>query len=407
MSIKLILDQLAETSSRLDKEAILKANANNEELKQVIKMALNPFQQFYIRKIPAYKTRTDIPSEKLSWAFERLTTLSSRNITGNAAIEYLTFILENVDENDAIVVERIIGKDLRCGVSTSTANKIFPGLVPTFECMLADKWDEKRVTFPVSVETKLDGIRCLAFVGDNSVEFYSRGGKPFNTLASLEEDILKSGKFAGFVLDGELVSGNFNNTVSEIKRKEGDAQEVQFVVFDIMAKYEFDQQNVVADYELRRAKAWNLIQGCGCSMVTLSKSSVCWNVQQIHETYSKYIESGYEGAIVKPHSGKYEFKRSKNWLKIKPEETVDVEITGYEEGTGKYEGKLGAFIVNFGGVECRVGGGYSDMERESFWVDRESMVGSLIETQFMEITPDGAMRHPRFIRVRSYKGEKF
>ena len=68
-----VIEQLASDNSRLAKEAILKKNANNELLKQVFKLALNPFVQFYIRKIPSYDTAVDINRKSLD---DALTSLS-------------------------------------------------------------------------------------------------------------------------------------------------------------------------------------------------------------------------------------------------------------------------------------------------------------------------------------------
>ena len=49
-----IFEQLANDNSRLAKEAILVKNKDNKTLKQVFYLALDPFIQFYIRKIPSY-----------------------------------------------------------------------------------------------------------------------------------------------------------------------------------------------------------------------------------------------------------------------------------------------------------------------------------------------------------------
>nr|HRC95654.1 hypothetical protein [Coprothermobacter proteolyticus] len=115
-------------------------------------------------------------------------------------------------------------------------------------------------------------------------------------------------------------------------------------------------------------------------------------------------------AIVKASDGVYEFDRSLSWIKLKPLETGDFEITGFEEGTGKNAGKLGAFIVDFNGVETKVGGGFSDKQRKEFWDSRFEMIGTIIEVKYMEGTSNkegtSRMRHSRFVKVRSLKGAK-
>ena len=147
-----IFNELAATSSRLEKEAILTANKNNSVLRWACFLALDPFTNFYIRKIPKYKTGIG-PYTSLQYALDKLFALSTRQVTGNAAIEYLTKLLEELEPEDAKVIERVIEKDLRCGVSEATANKIWPGLVLTYPCMLASGYEDKlvnKITWPAN-----------------------------------------------------------------------------------------------------------------------------------------------------------------------------------------------------------------------------------------------------------------
>ena len=126
-------------------------------------------------------------------------------------------------------------------------------------------------------------------------------------------------------------------------------------------------------------------------------------VDEIMALHSEQLSAGGEGVIVKHPDALYEKKRSYGWLKVKDKQTVDVPVVGWFEGTGKYKGKLGGLIVDVEGVEVRVGTGLSDALRDELW--RESMDGGmeehLVEVAYHEKTPDGSLRHPRFIRFRS------
>lgn len=173
MSVLNILNQLAATASRNEKEAILKENKNNELLKEVVRVTLDPFTQFYIRKIPAYKNEP-ICDVDLWEAMSRLELLSTRQVTGNAGIELLTILLTVLQPEDAQVIERIIAKDLKCGVSDSTANKIWKDLVPTYPCMLASAFEQKlvdKMVWPAIAQIKLDGMRFNAVVSGEQVVF--------------------------------------------------------------------------------------------------------------------------------------------------------------------------------------------------------------------------------------------
>jgi hypothetical protein len=48
-----IINALAATSGRLEKEAILKQNCENLTLKEAFRLALDPKVNFYIKKLPA------------------------------------------------------------------------------------------------------------------------------------------------------------------------------------------------------------------------------------------------------------------------------------------------------------------------------------------------------------------
>ena len=100
-------------------------------------------------------------------------------------------------------------------------------------------------------------------------------------------------------------------------------------------------------------------------------------------------ELGYEGLVL---------RQGEHWIKVKPEETHDVAITGFAEGKGKHRGRLGYVTTDKGAV----GAGFTDAERQFLWseaMDRR-LVGQVIEVSCMQITPIGRFRHPCFRRMR-------
>lgn len=142
-----------------------------------------------------------------------------------------------------------------------------------------------------------------------------------------------------------------------------------------------------------------------------------------------------EGIVLKEEDGRYEKKKSAVWMKLKAEETLDLRITGIFNGKPdtKYADIMGGAIVDHKGVEVSVGGGWSDEERQSLWeawerdaaklgvpahvgpkgwslplAKVEALAGMefltrLLEVEFMEVTPDGSLRHPRAVRLRDDK----
>jgi DNA ligase-1 len=86
-----------------------------------------------------------------------------------------------------------------------------------------------------------------------------------------------------------------------------------------------------------------------------------------------------------------------------------------EEGTGRNVGRLGALVCE--GVDddktisVNVGSGFSDNDRDSYWQERDTVVGQVVEVRADAVTQnqDGtySLRFPRFLRFRGFKaGEK-
>ena len=208
MNLNKFFNDLAANNSRNFKLEQLEANVNNEVLRQVISLALDPFTNFYIRKIPKYTPNTTSVNLNLKDAFPYLYHLCNRLVTGNAAIEKLTQVLEMVSADDAKVLERIIKKDLMCGVSISTANAVWAGLIREYPVMLCSGYEQKlvdKIKFPAYAQLKMDGMRFNAIVKDGAVEYRSRNGKEINLLGYLDDQFLKMADGGDYVFDGELM----------------------------------------------------------------------------------------------------------------------------------------------------------------------------------------------------------
>ena len=127
------------------------------------------------------------------------------------------------------------------------------------------------------------------------------------------------------------------------------------------------------------------------------------------------VEEGYEGIMIKTMDAPYECKRSDFWMKWKPTITVDLNIVGFEEGTGRNLGRLGAIICegvdNDRTIRVNVGSGLSDSNRDEYWAARNELLDRVVEVEADAVTQnqDGSysLRFPRFVRFRGFEaGEK-
>lgn len=403
------IEHLASLSGKA-KEEQLAIYLEFDLFERVVKAALCPFTTYGIKKFTkgnATLERVDGFNDK-TW--ELLDDLAQRNLTGNAAIEKVQVTYEILPDKSAELFERILKKDLRAGFSAKSVNRVKPDTIFVFSCMLAQKYEEKRIKkFPVSVEIKLDGVRVLAMRVPEKTgpyRFFSRTGKEFEAYRHLAEELELLSKDACYVFDGEVVdkSGSFNETVGAAHRKSQAALNAEFHVFDVHNRDAFDKDTISHDYQRRRIALKNIFEGKELSNI---KHHPCYKVNshdEIMHIYNNARNRGLEGVIVKPLNGKYVRKRSYDWLKVKDQQTVDVKIVDMERGTGKFENTMGAIVVDVDGVFVNVGGGFSDALRDEIWNNyNRDWEGRLVEIEFHEKTPDGSLRHPRFIRVRDDK----
>ena len=347
-----IIQELEADNSRLAKEAILEREKDNVELLEGIHLALSPYITYGVKKVPSF---SGPDGQGLPWeAFKELCELlATRKLTGDdarSAIELALSASTKAQWNDWY--RRILIKDLRCGVSEKTVNKVVKGAVPVFECMLAHDGanHEKKIKGVKLLEPKLDGVRCITVVDYDArtVVQYTRNGKVLENFSHITDSLLTYIDDLGrsYVLDGEVVSESFQTLMKQVHRKDdvqsGDAR---LMLFDMIPLSEFKEGKST----LGQRRRSNLLRSF---KPTFDK---CGNIDVIPQTevnldemvgevqfraYNKEaIEAGFEGIMIKDPNALYECKRSASWLKQKPFIEVSLTVTAVEEGTGKNEGR--------------------------------------------------------------------
>jgi hypothetical protein len=427
MNINSFLESLAANASRNFKIDQLNANSDNEVLREVVRLALDPFTQFYQRKIPKYTPNTNDLGDNLDWALDQLVTmLASRQVTGNDAIEHLQYVLENVTADNAKVVERVIQKDLKCGVSVSTANVVWPGLVSEYPCMLCSPFEQKlvdKIKFPAYVQLKMDGMRFNAIVSGGKVEFRSRNGKEIQLLGNLENEFLAMASGYNVVFDGELLikdNGKIldrqtgNGILNKANKGTISAKESSMVcatLWDMVSYDEFKAGKSILTYQQRLElleQIMDMNQEAQARIGLVDRWEVD-NMEEVNTLFNGLLEQGEEGIILKSRDGIWEDKRVKHQIKFKGEMECDLKIVAVEEGTGKYVGMLGAIVCESsdGVVKVRVGSGFNDDHRINLWHIKEEILDKIAVVKYnMRIKNklgEESLFLPIFIEIRDDK----
>jgi len=431
-----VIADLEADNSRLAKEAIIlrEAEANNSIFFDGCRLALDCMITFGLKQIPE-KTNED--GDGLSWgAFNSvIQRLRNRELTGNVARSAVDTLMNTATKsqwNDWY--RRILIKDLRCGVSEKTINNVVGKKysyfsVPVFACQLAHDSanHEGKVTGEKLIEVKLDGVRVITIVyPDGRVDQFSRNGKELVNFPHIKEQLEKNASTftEPMVLDGEIMSSSFQDLMKQVHRKENvQANDAVLWLFDALPLSNFEEGICHIDQKTRSdwLHNWydNKLNKSMANVICLDQATVNLDAEEGQKLFRMYnksaIENGYEGIMIKDLNAFYECKRSHAWLKLKPFIEVSLELVDVEEGTGRNEGRLGAFVCSGTDdgrdIRVNVGSGFSDDQRSSFWSSRDNLLGSVVEIRADAVTQnqDGtySLRFPRFLRFRGFDpGEK-
>jgi DNA ligase-1 len=438
------INKLNESDSRLHKEDVVKqaleaavlGSTNAQAFLGLAKATYNPYVTFGVKQIP---DTVGISGAENPWQEfnELLVRLSQRQITGHAARDAIQAIADRFDSTEwNTFCAAVLRRDLRAGISSTTINKICKKTdyeIPIFGCQLATNSEGRPEMKGVKrLEPKLDGVRALFTVipsdGEITVICFSRNGKVFENFGHIEEQIRNNfdrlvrghmnALIDGFVLDGEVIGNTFQELMRQARRKSDvQAEDSVFNIFDIIPLADFRAGHWNAQLEKRIKILENIrhviddmpnAELLPHIMVDLDTAA---GKDQLERYAKNNVNAGFEGIMIKEMSAPYLCKRSTDWMKWKPTITVDLEVIGVEEGTGRNVGRLGALVCS--GVDdgkeisVNVGSGFSDTDRDDYWGNRNVVIGRTAEILCDVITQnqDGtySLRFPRFVRFRDDK----
>lgn len=423
---KEIIEKVGATSKRNEKEKILKDNIDNELLKRIMYYTYNDDLVYNVSDRTLEVIGDMLEGQQLmSMAksrniFELLDYLSENNLS-NETIEEIVLFYQESPKDLLPLYSSMILKNLRVGISVKTVNKIWKGLIPTFELMRAHKLEGnerliKNKDFALTL--KLNGVRGAILVDKKgNITIKTRQNKIIEGLTELEEELKNLPR--GFMYDGELLCTDnlmestnemYRKTAGVINNKEENKTGVYFHMFDMVDLKEFMKGKCTLSYKRRREMIDEIVETEHLKVVPLLYMGS--EIDKIDEISKDAVSKGLEGIMLNFTDGVYECKRSKAILKVKPTYTLDLKIVRAEEGkpNGKYKGKLGSLIVDYKGNEVGVGTGFSDKDRTELWEMKDELVGKIVEIGHKgetvdKITNNPSLNYATFVRIRNDKDE--
>lgn len=424
-----IFSDLKNNSSRKEKESILERNKDVKVFRHVLEFVYNPFIVTGIstRKLKKKVKIKESEAPDIPFTISGLTSYLLENNSGRDIDIYVVqqCINQVPTEEGRKLLSQIVTKDLKVGITAKTINKVYgKGTIPEFDVMLAETYQSTWEKHPEKLEgktfyvtQKLDGNRCIAFVEEDGVKFFTRKGQAILGMVELEEQFstLPHG-----VYDGELLLINKNNLPSDelfratqkVVRKDGEKKDLEFYIFDTITVSEFHNGKSKSTYEQRR----NTLDGVFADYISNLKNIHVLPVlykgddQNIISSLMKYaLEKGWEGLMLNIADGLYQTKRTPDLLKVKEMKSADLLCVSFEKAIdGQFKDLLARVNVEYKGNLVGVGSGFTIEERRYFTDNPDEIVGKIIEVQYFEESKDqktGApsLRFPVFKGVRHDK----
>lgn len=311
--------------------------------------------------------------------------------------------------------------------------------------MAAHEWDRKKdvLYFPVAVQPKLDGIRCMVKRNRHGViEYRSRGNKMYDF-----DDIFGEGVATlldafpfDVELDGELyIHGVPLQAIASIanRRKSGhtDRDRLEYYVFGVRTPMDmpvedrleiltqafedagaypvdFDDHHTESDdRDYDEAEVLAICNDFG--KIKQVRTQIAESVEDIDDITDEFVKYEYEGAMIykmgqnlpaaKKKESYYKGGRSKNILKNKPFYTEEGTIIGVSEGKGVSKGMAMIHIEDSNGIEAIMTPAEDHATRKLWFKNPKLVLGKLATFKHYGRTKDGKVRHANMIAIRDYE----
>ncbi len=283
-----------------------------------------------------------------------------------------------------------------------------PMLANTFSFDLYKEKDKKsrafKIKMPAYVQRKYDGIRCISYIKDGEVVLESRKGIPFQNFGKLKAELYELFQHMppNFYFDGELYTDKLDFEVisglirlHENKIKPGDIELINKIEYHIYDFYDANQPELPYNVRYQYLKAF-LTENTGINSMCKGVETIQVNkLEDIKTLHDKFVQSGYEGIMIRDMEGTYETnKRSKYLQKFKEFMEEEFVIIGFHEGTGDEKGAIIWDCKTKDDKPFAVRPKGTFESRQKLFLEGTKHVGKNLTVIFQEYSADGIPRFP-------------
>jgi ATP-dependent DNA ligase len=292
-------------------------------------------------------------------------------------------------------------------IAPSGGKKYFPMLAQKFEP--ESKTAKKHtISFPCFVQPKLDGLRCIIYRDSMTGEIrrQSRTGTYFDTMMHIAQSLTPFfQKFPDVVLDGELYTSDipFEELAGLIKKKKLTDQDfirlsaIKYHIYDIVdeksayQKRYTDIKKMFAQVAASTASSPHELPPYICLVETTEAKTEA----EFKAEFSRFIEDGYEGIMLRNKGGMYRCNyRSHDLQKYKEFEEDEFRIIGFTQGDGRDKGTVIWVCETKEGKEFTVRPRGTMESRRKLFETGKKYVGKMLTVIYQELTEEGKPRFP-------------
>lgn len=419
--VKEIFDRIASVSAKSSKEVILKQNKDNELMKQILRYTYDKNLKFKISK-----QSVKVMEGKSKWndLFSMLDELAASNINNDLKNNVYKF-LYNLNEDVRDLVIKILSKDLKCGISIKTINKVIPGLLYDFQVMKASAWNDKTKSQFIKkakeqgymMMIKENGERGEVIKENGKVTLKTRQNKLYEGLTELEkafefmpDNTFYEGELLAFEPNGKewKTSEEQFKLTNKILHTKGEKYGIHIKLFDMIPLEDFkngfskdaaiDRKIALASYvdKYQDKTGDNLIQFAKFIYQGTDTDLIQKELERVSENSWK------EGLMVLLNDSPYEAKKVSHNLKVKLWYNIDLRVIDMKESP-ENPNTLGSLIVDYKGNRVGVSG-FADKLKDLWWNNPNEIIGKVIEVKYKSVTKDKdgieSLQFCKFVRVR-------